>query len=403
VSFRTPTRSYTEKKPRPPGEGAFGALTLTTAVKSMPSSFITWCPVKPWLESQFNNVLSASLQARQLTNGGPLQKTLAQTLQELTGTEICIIPAASGTAALHSLCVAWSLKLGKKLTWATQAFTFPSAIQGPLSDSVVVDNDWSMGGPCLRMIEQANVDGVIVTNLFGMTTDILAYEQWCSLNNKLLIFDNAATANGFVNGRCIHDYGDGAFISLHETKPVGRGEGGAVFVREDMSEYVLRAMNFGFDMSGPTGVCRAGNRTCSNWRMSDIAAAAIIVHVKYIMQNEWISRFHELLQIGRCIAREVGVLFVNVPGLLYPDRAIGPAIFIQIPKPTIVTELIKNLANISKPIEAKQYYRPLAKIAEAPNAWHMFETTLCLPLHVDMDVSDVRYMLETVAMATRQR
>lgn len=167
-------------------------------------------------------------------------------LSELTKSQRRIVPAASGTDALHALCAAWSLKCGKTLRWATQAFTFPSAMQGPLYGAVVVDNDWALGGPSLsKLSERINeLDGVVVTNVFGMLTDRVPYVQWCKDQSKLLIFDNAGTGVGFTPGldTCIHDVGDDAFISLHETKPLGRGERGAVFVDADMHDFVIRAM-----------------------------------------------------------------------------------------------------------------------------------------------------------------
>lgn len=191
------------------------------------TSRIHWCPHKAWDHTEFQNVLQPSLDRRQVTNGGPLQQVLMKTLQQLTGSTRMVVPAASGTAALHALVAGWSLKLGGPLRWATQAFTFPSAMQGPLADSIVVDHDPLLGGPSIKELERVldQVDGIIVTNIFGLQVRIAEYEAWCTEHGLLLIFDNAATAIGLYGDHCIHDAGDGAFISLHETKPLGRGEG----------------------------------------------------------------------------------------------------------------------------------------------------------------------------------
>jgi dTDP-4-amino-4,6-dideoxygalactose transaminase len=83
-------------------------------------------------------------------------------------------------------------------------------------------------GPSLSAINSISdqIDGIVVTNVFGYQSKVLEYEKWCKMNGKLLLQDNAATPIGFVSdGRCIHDVGDGSFLSLHETKPLGRGEG----------------------------------------------------------------------------------------------------------------------------------------------------------------------------------
>lgn len=333
-----------------------------------------------------------------MTNGGPLQSVLESKLASLTNSQRRVIPAASGTAALHAVCAAWSLKHGKTLRWATQAFTFPSAMQGPLADAIVIDNDWSLGGPCLSKLSERSLefDGVVVTNLFGMLTDMASYVQWCQENSKLLIFDNAATAIGVAHGKCIHDMGDGAIISLHETKPVGRGEGGAIFVDTSMHDFVNRAMNFGFSSLGAYGVCRVGHRYCSNWRMSDIAAASATAYIDRIVKYDLVGKINDLICHGVNELNKYPGLAL-LPGLRFPDPAMPPCICLTLPRHVNVESLIARLAAQERPIEAKQYYRPLCDGAEAPQAWAVFNSCICLPIHVDMHPADVAGMLQTVA------
>eukprot|EP00953_Heterococcus_sp_UTEX-ZZ885_P000825 967-Heterococcus_DN1.PRE.1 len=155
------------------------------------------------------------------------------------------------------------------------------------------------GGPCRVALNRVcdDIDGIIVTNIFGVACDVLWYEQWCQQHNKLLLFDNAATAIGYAaDGRCIHDIGNGSIISLHETKPIGRGEGGAVIVDSEVQQHVMCAMNFGF--SAATGV-RLGHRGCSNWRMSDIAAAAICDHLDTVINDNWVQRCSNLARFAQ--------------------------------------------------------------------------------------------------------
>jgi dTDP-4-amino-4,6-dideoxygalactose transaminase len=372
-------------------------------ISSMPSA-ITWCPFKPWDHDKFRRILQPSLDMRRLTNGGPLQDELARKLQEFTGSSRRAIPAANGTAALHALAAGWSIKMGRPLRWATQAFTFPSAMQGPLADSIVVDQDLDLGGPSLTELEQFinEIDGVIVTNPFGLQTAISTYEAWCKENGLLLLFDNAASAVGFFDGRrCIHDAGDGAFVSLHETKPIGRGEGGAVFVAEDLYPHVWRAMNFGFSPAGNAGVCREGNRACSNWRMSDIAAAGILCHLSTVIDCNWTAQYTGLLSYAANAAANFGLSLQPAGGLRMSKPTIVPCIFINVPHHWHgkVSDLIEQMTSLPAPIEAKQYYRPLNDAAASPRAWQIFNSTICLPLHVDMSHDDVNYMLAQVALA----
>ena len=50
------------------------------------------------------------------------------------------------------------------------------------------------------------------------------------MNNKFLIFDNAATPFTYYKGKSCCNYGHGSTISFHHTKPLGFGEGGAIIV-----------------------------------------------------------------------------------------------------------------------------------------------------------------------------
>jgi dTDP-4-amino-4,6-dideoxygalactose transaminase len=180
----------------------------------------------------------------------------------------------------------------------------------------------------------------------------------------------------------------GSIISLHETKPIGRGEGGAVIVDSEVQQHVMCAMNFGF--SAATGV-RLGHRGCSNWRMSDIAAAAICDHLDTVIDDHWVQRCSNLARFAQQELQNRGLnakLNITVPTILscllitVPDCACGQ-----------IDELCSRLSKRQLSIEAKHYYYPLATRAEVPVAWQWFDSTICLPFHLDVSEQKVKYML----------
>jgi UDP-perosamine 4-acetyltransferase len=185
--------------------------TVQKSTDASHTSAIRWCPKKELNMQRFSKYLQPSLDRGHLTNNGPLQAVLSSKLKQLLDCKSHVIPAASGTAALHALVGAWELQRGKRLRFATQAFTFAPAIQGPLQTAIVLDMDDVSGGPCRVALNRVcdDIDGIIVTNIFGVACDVLWYEQWCQQHNKLLLLDNAATAIGYAaDGRCIHDIGN---------------------------------------------------------------------------------------------------------------------------------------------------------------------------------------------------
>lgn len=78
-----------------------------------------------------------------------------------------------------------------------------------------------------------------------------------------------------------------------------------------------------------------------------------------------------------------------------PNPSMPPCI--TLPETIDIQSLITILASIKRANEAKQYYRPLCDSAEAPNAWSVFNSCICLPIHVDMHRADVEHMLKTAA------
>lgn len=356
-------------------------------------AFIRWCPRKEFSFIRFQELLKESISRNQLTNGGPLQQKLSDILKAFTGSTGTILPACSGTGALHCLCAAHSIKAKRKLKWATQAFTFPPSIQGILSESIVVDMDQESFGISLTCLDtiRDEIDGVIVTNLFGtMSTNLCDVVSWCRSNGKLIVFDNAATPLGSVHSNSLQDLSDGSIISLHETKPLGRGEGGAIIIPETLHPFVYEAMNFGFQNDTTGGVCRVGNRYGSNFRCSDIAAAAIISHIENVENQKWINTMKRLKKHSVRLIEKYGHSLIGEPTDLLPCLAVRMEGLEEIN----ISDVLHHLQSGTLCIEAKQYYRPLASQKDCPHAWALFNSTICLPLHADMSEDQVTLMFE---------
>ena len=367
--------------------GGVPARPISRTIVSDDGHRIRWCVKKLFSIDRYAQYLHRSLVKGHLTNDGPLQSVLHAKVKNLVRSNRNVLLSSNGTSALHALAAGLELRKGRHLKWVTQAFTFPSSMQGPLSDAFVCDIDANLHGPCIQFLNErkAHFDGVIVTNCFGYQTEILAYEKWCIRNDKLLIFDNAATPLGFVeDGRCIHDVGDGAFISFHETKPFGRGEGGAIFTGKDVAPFVHQAMNFGYDT--PNQV-RIPNRYSSNWRMSDFAAAAICDHIDQIISEKWEDKLNALTRFS---AEELWKK--------------GYRMAFQVRYPTILSCLFVDLGNQpgeatcrqlnSRGTEAKHYYCPLIDRAAAPRAWKLYDSSICLPFHLGISRAELLRMFD---------
>ena len=170
-----------------------------------------------------------SVQLGRLSNGGPGTQLLASEAKQLLQTPTLeVVPVCSGTAALHAIVAALQLKSGRDLVWVTQAFTFPSSVQGPMRHSLVLDMDTVHRGPNVDQLtptQLKQMDGLVVTLCFGFPVDLAYYRAWSRTHGKWLVLDNAACPLTFLHGDNTLLYADAAAVSLHETKPLGRGEG----------------------------------------------------------------------------------------------------------------------------------------------------------------------------------
>ncbi len=350
-----------------------------------------WCATKPLSMDNISNILKASIVSNHFTNNGPVVKELEGFIETKFQLQKKVHMAVSGTGALHALIAGINIFHHRTLRYATQAFSFASAILGPLKNSIIIDNDAKFLGPSLKMLEERknDFDGIIVTNVFGCICDIRKYRQWCDENSKILLFDNAATPMAFFDGKNVCDIADASIVSFHETKFFGRGEGGAVICSEKLWPYINRAVNFGFHFGF---VVREFHIEASNWRMSDFSAAFIYSHLQSIFEPANIHKTFEVSEKVRDIIRHSPFSFL----FRYPEKTVLSGICLRAEHP-ISSEIIRRVS-LQTGIELKKYYVPLTSKENAPTAWSFYERVICFPFHFQISEQDVFQMIEKVTL-----
>lgn len=351
-----------------------------------------WCAKKPLDMNKVEGVLQKSVERNHYTNNGPVVRELEGFIKDKLRLKKKVHMASSGTGALHALIASLQMRANTILRFVTQAFTFPSAILGPLKDTiVVVDNDERSLGPSFAALEamKADIDGIIVTNVFGCICDIDKYREWCDTNHKFLVFDSAASPVAYTkDGRNVCDIADASIISFHETKFLGRGEGGAVVCDDELWPYVSRAVNFGFNYGD---VVRKYHIEASNWRMSDFSAAFILVYLQDVMSEQKFQRYKTLSKKTKEMlekSERFHLLFS------YPEDTIFSGICVRC-EYQLTNEVVATLAQRTQ-IELKKYYVPLADRVSAPVAWDFYDHVICFPFHCKTTEEDVTWMIGVV-------
>ena len=338
--------------------------------------YVNWLNRKTPDFNRVQTLLDESVRKNHFTNSGPLSKRLEDLLREKLEIEDSKIvrTAANGTAALHLLIEGMRLYHGKDLKFATHAWTFPSAVIGPLKDTQIVDltSDFDID---LDEVSD-DVDGIIVTNPFGYLMDLDRHSRWAEKKNKILIYDNAASPLSYkkigkYEGLNSLNFGEGSFISLHQTKLLGFGEGGLLVADKKYEEAIDRAMNFGFDRE------RNWHPHSSNYRMSDISAAFIYDHVE--------RNFTKITEHSALLEETFDEVCQHNGWKKMPNKAGDWCLLNSLVFFSSTTD-IKNLDSF----EWKRYYKPLI---DRPNARKFFSEVICLPCHLDVSVYDLRSLM----------
>jgi len=346
---------------------------------------IDWVPTKKINQEKVTELIQSSIASKQFTNNGPNVKLLEKVIREkfMIDSSKAIIVVTNGSVALHSLATSIEYFHKKKINWATQSFTFPPSAQGTLSKTKIIDIDKG-GGLNLEELDDS-INGIIVTNIFGNVVDISKYENWAKKNNKFLIFDNAATPFTFYKGKSCCNYGNGATISFHHTKPLGFGEGGAIIVDKKYENNIRCLNNFGFYLNKEQLWVREGN----NNKMSDISAIYII---QYLDNFDRIVRKHK--ELYSYFKKQITKL--NLPLQLFPsfhdeDKIMASCFCLLFDNynDTIKEELLEN------DIFCRKYYHPLL---ETKNTMEIFKKILCVPCTVDMNTKDIDFIINLILL-----
>ena len=349
--------------------------------------WVKWVNTK-YIDSEFiNQKVNECLKTNILTNNGvnvvQLQDNIKEEFKIDEDKEVLMV--CNGAMGINALINGINMFNNKELRWAVQAFTFPCSCQGSLFNSIILDIDENMG-PNINDLESKKdlYDGVLITNCFGCSTNITLYETFCKENNKILLFDNAASSMTFYNNKNHLNYGCGSMVSLHHTKPVGFGEGGFIVFDKKYLDCMKRTICFGFSDTDRIHFNKFGN----NFKMSEISAIYISEYFKnlnkiYTHHTKLIKYFCEKIY-EKNLNIDVQI-FKNFSEYENSLMATIPLIF---KKESNVDFFIKNN------IEAKKYYYPLDN--NCLITVDLYNRIICLPLNLDLTFETMDYYIKII-------
>jgi dTDP-4-amino-4,6-dideoxygalactose transaminase len=211
-----------------------------------------------------------------LTNGGPEEQELEETIARQVGVRHCVA-VVNATTALQILC--------RALDWRGEvivpSFTFvatANALSWLGIQPVFCDVDPGTHNIDPRRVEDLVTErtaGILGVHLWGRPCDVDALQAIAARRNVDLVFDAAQAWGCSAGGAMIGRFGRAEVFSFHATKWVHAFEGGAITTNDgELAERCAAMKRFGFVDFDRTAILG------TNGTMTELAAAMGIVSVQ---------------------------------------------------------------------------------------------------------------------------
>ena len=330
------------------------------------------------------------------SNFGPLARRFENRLSSIFGAagETCVT-ASSATSGLSAALLA----TGRTGPVLVPAFTFPAslgAVRAAGMRPIIVDVDresWAVN--CDRLDEALTVTGATIVMLvapFGLRRSFEAEIRLCQRRGAAVVIDNAAGL-GVPRAACGLEEDVIEVFSMHATKPLGIGEGGAIFAHRSHEESLRAALNFAL-----TTYQNSQPRWGFNGKLSEFHAAVGLAQL---------DRFEGMISKRQAFAGGYVERLAKHGDLIFP-RDIGNAPWqcfpILLPNRMAVEGFVGAAAEVG--VEIRRYYRPslsrwpeTATCGACPVAEDLADRMCVLPVRAQMPGADSDALAEIVVRA----
>lgn len=320
-----------------------------------------------------------------LTNNGPVFLELEKKLKEKLGLSNLAI-VSNGTIAIQMAIKALELK-GEIITTPFTWLATVSAIKWENCVPVFCDiNPETLNIDVQKLEEQItpNTVAIMPVHVFGNPCDVLAIEAIAKKHNLKVIYDAAHAIGSTFNGETVLNWGDISATSLHATKMLNTGEGGACIAKDNELLEKLRRIRF-FGHNDAKDVVEDG----LNAKLTEIHAALGLANLKY---------FDEILADRKSKYLLYKEILSQSPRLSFQLNQHGETNFSYFPvlfeNEEVLFKVEKNLAKEN--IFPRRYFWPsvntyskIVPYSACPISEAVSSRILCLPHYKGLSVSNV--------------
>jgi dTDP-4-amino-4,6-dideoxygalactose transaminase len=271
--------------------------------------------------SDYDKLLRGIWRRNWWTNNGPVLRDYQQSLQDYLGVAGLQV-LSSGTLALQLAFKALGVK-GKVITTPFSYVATTSSLVWEGLEPVFVDVDRKTFNIDPTKIEERvdeHTSAILATHCFGNACDIDRIDAVAQKWGLKVIYDASHCFGTRYKGNSVFAYGDISTLSLHATKPVHCGEGGAVFARDpEVLERIYYMHNFGHD--GPEAFRGVG----INAKNSELHAALGLTVLKHA--DAILARRAEAAALYQHLLSGFQLSFQVIQEHCSPNHAYVPVLF----------------------------------------------------------------------------
>lgn len=367
----------------------------------MDNSMITvTSPLLPDLE-EFHGLLKEIWNSKWITNNGSFHQQLEKELAEYLKVPYVSL-FTNGTLPLITALQALRIT-GEVITTPYSFVATTHALWWNGIKPVFVDIDMRTGNLDPDKIEAAitpKTTAIMPVHVYGKPCDTKRIQEIADRYGLKVIYDAAHAFGVEVDGDSVLNAGDMSTLSFHATKVYNTIEGGAMVMRDEKTKQRIDYLkNFGF--AGETTVVGPG----INSKMDEIRAAYGILNLRQV--DACIAARQRVANYYREALKDVeGIsFFMDMPGVKH-NYSYFP-IFVDEKKYGVSRDDLYSRMKAAN-VLGRRYFYPLisdfstyrglesSDPSNLPNAHHMANTVLCLPMHHALSNSDLERVVDLI-------
>lgn len=368
-----------------------------------------------WVDKKDIQKVVSALKSNWLTQG-PKANELEDALCKYTGAKYAVV-VSSGTAALHTACLAVGIKQDDEVI--TSPITFVASANCIL---------YCGGRPVFADVQEdtANIDpleikkkinrktkAIIPVHFAGHPCDLKEIRSVAKKHNLLMIEDAAHALGSRYRGSKIGscDYSDVCIFSFHPIKSITTGEGGAVLTNNKyLYQRLLMFRNHGIikkslkskDKKLNTGWFYKMQELGFNYRLTDFQSALGLSQLQKIdrfikIRKKIVNIYNQKLSIISDISLPIERPYVASSWHLYcirlKEKQRRKSLFRKLHKSGIGVQVHYI------PVYFHPYYQKLGykNHGLCPKAENFYKEEITIPLYPSMKKQNIQYVADTIA------